>query len=74
MRDNKFDGLVLNWNTPAEAKGKPEDKENYGLLLREFNEQFVAEAEAQPRLELSITITHGNDVIDMGYDIPSINK
>src|SRR5215213_7159561 len=43
MRDNGFDGIDLDWRYPVEGgatPGRPEDAENYTLLVAEFRGQI----------------------------------
>lgn len=77
MRQNKFDGLDLDWEYPAfRDGGKPKDRANYARLVQELREEFEKETEAtgRPRLLLTMAVPAGIEYIDKGYDIPKLNR
>ncbi len=58
LRTHGFDGLDIDWEFPGapERGGKPEDTQNFTLLLREFRAQMHAEAVESGKPELLLTI------------------
>lgn len=77
LRQNKFDGLDLDWEYPAfRDGGKPKDRDNYARLVQELREEYEKEAEAtgRPRLLLTMAVPAGIEYINKGYDIPKLNR
>lgn len=75
-RDNDFDGIDIDWEYPgfAEQGGKPEDKANFILLLKEMRGAIDSErlTGSRKKLLLTIAVGIGFDKIEVGYDIPNI--
>lgn len=61
-----FDGLEIIWKYPGYAKrgGKPQDKENFVLLLKELKEAFAAHP-----LYLTTAVPLEENYLDNGYNI-----
>ncbi|XP_077298658.1 uncharacterized protein LOC143919933 isoform X2 [Arctopsyche grandis] len=77
LRQNKFDGLDLDWEYPAfRDGGKPKDRPNYAKLVQELREEFEKESQAtgRSRLLLTMAVPAGIEYIDKGYDIPKLNR
>lgn len=77
MRENNFDGLDFDWLYPASRDGsRPEDKENYGKLVKNLREEFEKEANStgRDRLLISMAVPTIENIIDKGFDIPELNK
>jgi chitinase len=68
VRENKLDGLDIDWEYPASAgngnKFRPEDKQNYTALLRELRSRFNKEEKSLGRpLILSVAVGSGEEFI-----------
>lgn len=77
LRQNRFDGLDLDWEYPAFRDGaKPKDRENYAKLVRELREEFEREAEktGKPRLLLTMAVPAGIEYIQKGFDVKTLNQ
>lgn len=71
MRDHEFDGLEILWKYPGYEKrgGKPRDKRNFVLLLKELKEAF-----AKYRLYLTTAVPLDENYLDGGYDIANMER
>lgn len=54
---------------PAARGGKPQDKANFALLLKELKEAFIPHGYL-----LTSAVSAGKWFIDPAYDIPEISK
>lgn len=62
LRQNKFDGLDLDWEYPAfRDGGKSRDRDNYAKLVQELREEFDRENQktGRPRLLLTMAVPAG---------------
>ncbi|CAG0900392.1 unnamed protein product [Darwinula stevensoni] len=77
LRTYDFDGLDLDWEYPAfRDGGRPEDKDNYAKLVQELRISFEREAKKseRERLLLTMAVPAGQEYIDNGYDVATLNK
>jgi chitinase len=77
LRQNRFDGLDLDWEYPAfRDGGKARDRDNYAKFVQELREEFDRESSktGRPRLLLTMAVPAGTQYIEKGYDIPKLNK
>lgn len=67
MQTYGFDGIDLDWEYPCQREGgKPEDKANYALLMKDLHEGFAG------NYVLTTAVPAGIQNVDMSYDIPSL--
>jgi chitinase len=69
LRQYKLDGLDVDWEFPGQVgagnRFRPEDKENYTLLLRELRQRFDREQRVlKRRLLLSVAAGAGDDFLE----------
>ncbi|XP_059052233.1 mucin-2 [Achroia grisella] len=77
LRQNRFDGLDLDWEYPAfRDGGKPKDRDNYAKLVKELREEFEKESEktGKPRLLLTMAVPAGIEYIQKGFDVKTLNR
>ena len=77
LRQYNFDGLDLDWEYPTlRAGGRPEDRENYALFVKELREAFELEAQQtkKDRLLITMAVTASLEYAAQAYDIPSLDQ
>jgi len=77
LRQYNFDGLDLDWEYPTQrAGGRPQDRENYAILIEEMREAFEREAKktGKERLQISMAVPASLEYAGKGYDIDKLDK
>ncbi|XP_046551772.1 uncharacterized protein LOC124261496 [Haliotis rubra] len=76
IRENKFDGVDVDWEYPANRGSPPEDKHHYTEMLKALHDAFVVEAQqsGRPRLMLTAAVAAEKSIVDTAYDIPKISQ
>ena len=69
IREYSFNGLDFDWEYPGQRGGKPSDKENFVLLLRELKARFSREG-----LSLSAAVNPTQWGAQQSYNIREISK
>ncbi len=72
LRENKFDGMSIDWEFPESA----EDKESFVALIKKLRLAFEEEAKSSRKSKLLLTaaVPANYEVIDVGYDVPELTK
>ncbi|XP_014258890.1 probable chitinase 2 [Cimex lectularius] len=69
MKLYDFDGLDLDWEFPTKRGGKPEDKTNFVLLIKELGQSL-----RQQGYILTAAVSAAIDTLSTGYDLPEVHK
>eukprot|EP00397_Hematodinium_sp_SG-2012_P022026 GEMP01022791.1.p1 GENE.GEMP01022791.1~~GEMP01022791.1.p1 ORF type:complete len:556 (+),score=138.86 GEMP01022791.1:130-1797(+) len=72
-KEHEFDGIDLDWEYPGaeDRGGKPADKENFALLLKEMRAAIDNDGK---KLLFTAAVGVGLHRVEAGYDIPALNK
>ncbi|CAF4833625.1 unnamed protein product [Pieris macdunnoughi] len=65
----KFDGLDLDWEYPTRRDGRPEDKANYVLLVKELKEAFESRGYI-----LTAALGAGKETMESAYDLAKLSR
>ncbi|CAH0599782.1 unnamed protein product [Chrysodeixis includens] len=69
LNNYKFDGLDLDWEYPTKRDGKPYDRENFVLLVKELSEAF------QPHgYILTAALGAGKTTMETAYDLAKLSR
>ncbi|XP_050046917.1 chitinase-3-like protein 1 [Dermacentor andersoni] len=68
-REHRVNGLVVTWHYPASGGGRPQDKENFVLLLKEMKTAFN-----KAKLQLGVDLSVAREIVINGYNLPEIAK
>lgn len=69
LQSQNFDGLDLDWEYPAHRGGKPEDRENFDLLMAELRAEFDKHG-----FSLTAAVSAGEPTIRGAYNVPNLAK
>lgn len=69
LNNYKFDGLDLDWEYPTKREGKPYDRENFVLLVKELADAF------QPHgYILTAALGAGKSTMETAYDLAKLSR
>ncbi|KAL6083871.1 hypothetical protein STEG23_031396, partial [Scotinomys teguina] len=76
LRENKADGLTLDWQFPGSGESQSKDKYYFTLLVKEIHEAFENEPLGEHKTRLLITSTGAGitSIIKSGYNIHELSQ
>nr|UTR35845.1 chitinase [Agrotis ipsilon] len=69
LNNYKFDGLDLDWEYPTKRDGKPYDRENFVLLVKELSEAFEPYGYI-----LTAALGAGKTTMETAYDLAKLSR
>ncbi|XP_022817324.1 probable chitinase 2 [Spodoptera litura] len=69
LNNYKFDGLDLDWEYPTKRDGKPYDRENFVLLVKELSEAFEPHGYI-----LTAALGAGKSTMETAYDLAKLSR
>ena len=70
LTQHGFDGLDFDWEYPVTRQGRPEDYDNFPLLVQAVRDAFLESGHDDWLLTMAIPVNP--EKLDEGYDLPSL--